>query len=236
MIRRVIYRGIKMKKLILMVEDNEEIQLGNKRMFELEDYEVIAALTLEAARKSIDHRRPDIIILDILLPDGNGIEYMEELKLSENVDIPIILLTGLATKEDILSGFRAGGDDYLTKPFDFDVLLARVESLLRRTETIPGIIRKGQLTLKLTPRDAYLNDKNLTLTPKDFTLLLYFAQNENKILSAEQIYESVWGQPLTGDTQALIKAVSRLRQKLKGSGYTISVEYGTGYCFERGEP
>ena len=135
------------QKRILLVEDNEEIMYGNARMFEMEGYEPDVALTLAEARGLIGERKPDAIVLDIMLPDGSGLDFMKELRKSENAGIPVILLTGLSTKADILRGLKSGGDDYLTKPYDFDELLVRLEALLRRAARVPETITQGALTL-----------------------------------------------------------------------------------------
>jgi DNA-binding response OmpR family regulator len=123
----------------------------------------------------------------------------------------------------------------MSKPFDYEVLLARVEVMFRNVEQMPESITKGTLTLKPTPGEAYINGKNLLLTPKDYAILQFFVQNDDRVMSAGYIYENGWGQPMTGDSQALMSAISRLRKKLCGCGYTITMEYGSGYCFERSE-
>ena len=221
-------------KRVLMVEDNKEIMHGNKRLFELEGYEVACALTLAEARALIDGRRPDIIVLDIMMPDGNGLDFMRELREGENSGVPILLLTGLTTKEDVLRGLKSGGDDYLTKPYDFDILLTRVETLLRRVSNIPEIIEKGSLKLDVLAGLAFINGGDLLLAQKEFSLLLLFVQNENKTISAEYLYKKIWKTMLNDNTNALKNAISRLRNKIFDSGYTISAVRGEGYVFKRG--
>jgi DNA-binding response OmpR family regulator len=102
-------------------------------------------------------------------------------------------------------------------------------------EQVPETVTRGLMTLKLIPGETYVSGGDLLLAPKDYALLLYFVQNENRVMSAEQLYKAAWGQPMAGDSQALRKAVTRLRQKLAGCGYHISAEYGTGYCFQCGD-
>ena len=138
------------RKTILLVEDNERITSGNKWLFERQGYETVSALNLSEARALVSELRPDAIVLDIMLPDGSGLDFMRELREGNNSGIPILLLTGLTTKEDILNGLKSGGDDYLTKPYDFDELLARVEALLRRSARVPEVITRGRLTLDVT--------------------------------------------------------------------------------------
>jgi len=218
---------------ILLVEDNEKIINGNIRMFHRKGYEAAAALTVAAARASIGERRPDAIILDIMLPDGSGLDFMRELRKSENADIPVILLTGLSTKADILHGLKSGGDDYLTKPYDFNELLARVEAILRRTSRVPEMITKGALTLEPLAGQAFWSGKDLLLSQKEFSLLLLFAQNEGKTMSAEYIYEKVWKAPFINDKRALEIALSTLRKKIEESGCSIITQRGQGYVFRQ---
>lgn len=217
-----------MSGLILLVEDNEQILYGNERMMKRRGYEVMTALTLHEARKRMNEAEPDAIILDIMLPDGNGLDFMRSLR-QQKSQIPVLLLTGLTTPKDIVRGLTEGGDDYLTKPYDFDVLQARVEALLRRSGRLPAILQKGALKLDVMAGQAFLGDTDLLLTQKDFALLLLFTQNENTVMSAEYLYAKVWKAPLSGDTQAVKSAVSRLRKKLTGSEYTISSIRGKGY-------
>jgi DNA-binding response OmpR family regulator len=194
-------------------------------------YDVAAALSLQEARERLTKAAPDAIALDIMLPDGSGLDFMRELRRESN--IPILLLTGLGTPEDVVRGLTDGGDDYLTKPYDFGVLLARVEALLRRAGRFPDAVQKGPLSLDVMSGRALLHGEDLLLTRKDFALLTLFTQNEDKAIGAEYLYEELWKTPMADDTQAIKSAVSRLRKKLAGSGYTILNKRGEGYLFER---
>lgn len=220
-------------KRLLLVEDNEKILYGNKQLFEWEGFETTTALTLAEARVALEERRPDAIVLDILLPDGSGLDFMCELRMGENASIPILLLTGLTTKEDVVRGLKAGGDDYLTKPFDFPELLARVEALLRRAARVPEIIEKGRFSFDMTAGVASLDGTDLQLSPKEFALLLVFIQNDERFISAEYLYEKAWKRPMAGDSKALKSALGRLREKISGSGWCITWSRGEGYIFER---
>jgi len=244
-------------KLILLVEDNEQIMDGNSRMLERHGYETISALTLEGARAATfadaraatfadaravtlegaraatRGRRPDVIVLDIMLPDGNGLDFIRELREVEKIGVPVLLLTGLATKEDILLGLKSGGDDYLAKPYDFDELLARVEALLRRSERVPEVITKGRLSLDVTAGVASMDGLDLLLTQKEFALLLVFVQNEGRFVDGVYLYEKVWKAPMAGNSGAVRKTVSALRGKIKGSGWAITWTKGKGYLFGR---
>ncbi len=220
-----------MNGLVLLIEDNEHILHGNERMLRRRGYEVICALTLGEARAKMLEAKPDVVVLDIMMPDGNGLDFIHEIRRKSNT--PVLLLTGLTTPEDIVRGLREGSDDYLTKPYDFNVLLARVEALIRRAEQMPEVFRRGALKLDVMAGQALLEGEDLLLTKKEISLLLLFVQNEGRAISAEYIYEKVWGQPMAHSTQAVKKAVSRLREKLTESEYTVLAVRGKGYCFEK---
>ena len=220
-------------KRILLVEDNEKILQGNKWMLEWEGYTIDIAMTLAEAFAKLGACRPDCIVLDIMLPDGSGLDFMRQLRESTDAGIPILLLTGLTAQEDILHGLRSGGDDYLTKPYDFEILLARVEALLRRSERVPERIAKGRLTLDVAAGVALLGETDLLLTKKEFALLLIFVQNPERFIDGEYLYEKVWKQPLTGDANALKSTIKRLRSKIEGSGWQIEWSRGEGYCLEK---
>jgi len=217
--------------LVLLVEDNGQILHGNERMLRRRGYDVATALTLHEARERLREAVPDAIVLDIMLPDGSGLDFMREIRQESNT--PILFLTGLTAPDDIVRGLSEGGDDYLTKPYDFGVLLARLEALLRRAGRFPDTVQKGPLKLDVLSGRALLRDEDLLLTRKDFALLLLFTQNEGKAMCAEYLYEKLWKTPMGGDTQAVKSAVSRLRKKLAGSGYSIPVRRGEGYLFEQ---
>lgn len=218
-------------KRILLVEDNEQIMQGNERMLKRRGYEVIKALTLAEARIAIQEQMPDLFVLDIMLPDGSGLDFMVELR--KYSQTPILLLTGLTTPDDIVRGLTAGGDDYLPKPYDFGVLLARVEALLRRSQQVPERIHKGRLCLDVTADVATLDGADLLLSQKEFSLLLIFVQNEERFISAEYLYEKVWKQAMVGNSNTLKTTINRLREKIKSSDYRIAWSRGEGYCFER---
>ena len=221
------------KKRLLLVEDNKKIMRGNQRLFGLAGYETVAALTLSEARARLSESRPDAIVLDIMLPDGSGLGFMQELRQGENAGIPVLLLTGLTTPEDIIRGLTFGGDDYLTKPYDFAVLLARVEALLRRAQRVPEVIAEGRLSFDITAGVVMLDGVDLLLNKKEFALLLLFFQNPERYMSGEYLYEKVWNAPMNGNPQALKSTLTRLRGKISGSGWNIASSRGEGYIFER---
>ncbi len=221
------------KKCILLVEDNEKILQGNKRMLERRNYKVATASTLQQAQDILSQVNPDCIVLDIMLPDGSGLDFMQQLRTEKNSTIPILLLTGLAEQSDIVKGFSYGGDDYLVKPYDFQVLIARVQALLRRYEQVPDKVVVDRLSLDIVACVATLDDIDLLLTQKEFAMLLTFCQNKDRYVNGEYLYEKVWKLPLQSNSTALHNTIRRLRSKLVGSDYCITWSRGEGYCFER---
>jgi DNA-binding response OmpR family regulator len=218
-------------KMILLVEDEAEVQKHNKRMLELRGFTTHTAMNLAEAQTFLAHTTPAAIILDRGLPDGNGLDFLREFR--KTFQIPVLLLTGFGEAADVMLGFETGCNDYLPKPYTFGVLLVRLTRLLESAEAVPETIIKGLLTLNLKSLSAYINGVNILLTQKEFALLLMFVQNEDRNISAEYLYEQVWGLEMVGEARAVKFQISNLRKKLEGSGYTVLSTRGEGYCFER---
>ncbi|MDR1580470.1 MAG: response regulator transcription factor [Synergistaceae bacterium] len=221
-------------KTLLVVEDELDILKNHRDFLEKHGYAVLPAENLAHAHEHLSSFTPDAIVLDIMLPDGNGLEFLTELRAAGN-KIPVIMLTAWGEPRDVSNGLRLGANDYLSKPFEYEVLLARVEAMFRNVETVPGVITKGPLTLKARTARANIRGEDMRLKPKEFALLLELAENEGRVVSAERLYETVWETPMAGDNRTLKKHISALRKRLEdeGSGYTISSVYGEGYKFER---
>ncbi|MDR2558561.1 MAG: response regulator transcription factor [Oscillospiraceae bacterium] len=221
----------KKNKLILLIEDNTDIQEFNKSMLEDEGFTVETVMTLTDAETFIKRMLPDAIVLDVGMPDGNGLNFLRDFRKFSK--IPVLLLSGYGEDTDIIKGFEYGCNDYLPKPYAFGVLLVRLKNLLQSAEQVPELIKRGSLSLDVQSGQAFTDDNDLLLTQKEFFLLLLFIQNEDTIMSADYLYKKVWGQPMNRDTQALKKAIHRLRSSLEDSGYTITVTRRKGYTFER---
>jgi len=222
-----------MSATILLIEDNPEIQNMNRRALTRSGYFVIEAATLAQGEALFESENPDLIILDIMLPDGNGLELCKQLRGKRN--IPILFLSALGKETEILEGFKAGGDDYLSKPYDLNIMLAKVDVILRRTREVLDTLIKGRLALDLLSNSVTLDGADLDIGKgREFDVLFFLAKREGKTFSAEQIYESIWKQPMAGDDNAVKKILSALRKKLEPTGYMITNEYGKGYCFEIG--
>lgn len=216
---------------ILMVEDNINVLHLNRSVLERQGYTVLCAESLGQARDLLmKHPQADLAVLDILLPDGNGLEFAREVK--QIAGCPVLMLTSKRSHSDIVEGLTGSADDYLTKPYRIEELSARIRALLiKRNETPVRVAAKGSLTLDIPSGRAFLHDGDLMLQPREFSVLLTLMQHENQRLSAGALYETAWNLPATGDVSAVKTTVSRLRKKLAGSGFCIEYERGGGYCF-----
>lgn len=218
---------------ILLVEDNPEIQKVNKRMLELYGYTVAVAFDIEQAWRCMEEAPPDLLVLDIMLPDGSGLAFCEQVR--EKSDTPILFLTALGEKDDIVGGLRKGGDDYLAKPYDYDVLLARIEALLRRAgRRAPPAEDIGPLRLEYRAGRAYVNGGDALLKPKEFALLRVLVEDTGRFIPSEKLYETVWGAQPNGDPRTVYVHIAGLRKKLcMDDGSKVNIEHvrGKGYRF-----
>ena len=230
---------------ILLVEDDVNLNKINRMALTSEGYTVHTALTLAEARKILNSPLSilNLILLDVKLPDGIGFDFCKEIRGKPGfAAVPVLFLTSVNDNAGEMEGLRSGGNDYLRKPYDIDLLRMRVANLLRLQEntaqqviTEQKIITKGALSIDTVARRAYVDSVDLNLHTKQFALLLTLAQHESEILSTPYLYETVWGQPMNRDSQALRRVVSEVRSKISGCGYSITSERGEGYRFEQGE-
>ena len=216
---------------LLLVEDEPFVQANNKKILERRGYFVRQAYTLAEAREIVATELPRGMVLDIQLPDGSGLDFLRELRKTSNV--PVLMLTAMGTPQDIVRGLEAGGDDYLPKPYELPVFLMRVKAMLRRASLIPETLEIGTIKIDTGSNKAYINGADIYLQQKELSLLQQFQQRPEEMMSAEYLYEKVWGQKMHGDDKALKVAISKLRAKLAHSGYTINASRGKGYSFER---
>ena len=224
------------RKVILLVEDNVKLNDANSRAFKLSGYEVHTALTIAEARAALTRITPDVILLDVMLPDGDGFDFCEEIRRSTQAHI--LFLTAKTEQEDMIRGLMTGGDDYLMKPFHPEALIAKVASAMRRREMdkIPAkTLSIGNLTLDFLAVQAFVDGVSLLLTTKQFALLRLLAENENKTVTMEALYEEAWKEPMAGYHKTLRRHISELRNKLteNGCSHTVRNIYGKGYRFER---
>ena len=225
---------------VMLVEDDPLIVEFTEKNLIKDGFEVIVATTGNDALELMSTHRADIILLDIMLPDMDGFEVCRRIRQGDipetsliPTDVPIVMLTAKAENADKLRGFERGVDDYITKPFNPLELTARLQAVLRRTsgQEIPEIIEIGPLMINSTERTVLSKDTPLSLTPKEFDLLLLLARHPNRVFGREELLEKVWGYTF-GNTRTVDEHVKRLRQKLEAAGLgweLITTVWGVGY-------
>jgi len=224
----------KKKARVLIVEDDSSLLFGLKKNLQFEGYEVLTASDGEAGLGLAVDERPDLIILDVMLPRMNGFEVCEVLR-SNKVETPVIFLTAKALESDKVTGLTLGGDDYMTKPFSVAELLARIQTVLRRVNASEGEkLTIGPLELDLSGRSVRLEGKEVNLTTKEFELLCFMARNIGKVLPRERILQKVWGYNYYGTARTIDNFINRLRQKIEENPleprFLLTVR-GVGYKF-----
>lgn len=224
--------------IILLVEDDKNIQRTNRRILEREGFTVLCAGTLRETQELLHNNKPDALVLDILLPDGNGLVFCE--KIRPYTPVPVLFLTALDEKDEIIEGLVAGGNDYITKPYDIDEFVARVRAQLRlaRMNRLASeqaeTLTRGPLMLDIVAIRAYLDGEDMRLSAREFSVLLFLLKNEGKTLSAEEIYKGAWDQPMAGNAGAIWTCISRLKSKLEACAGQVSLMNfrGKGYMLE----
>jgi DNA-binding response OmpR family regulator len=220
---------------LLVVDDDHAVTSLLRRGFSYEGYAVRTAADGEEALRLASERLPGLVVLDLMMPGLDGFELCRRLR-SADADLPILILTARDETADEVAGLDAGADDYVTKPFTFDVLNARIRSLLRRThgnesEHDPLALRYLDLRMDMGGRVAYRGERRVDLTSTEFNLLRLLLQNAQQVLSKEQILERVWGYDFGGDANIVEVYVRTLRLKLEAHGEPrlIQTVRGAGY-------
>lgn len=218
---------------ILFVEDNPHIMKINSAALTMRDYEVLCADSLGKGQMLLLNNPVDLIVLDVMLPDGSGIEWCHQIKHEYNV--PILFLSALGDSRDIVEGLNAGGDDYLAKPYDLEVLIARIEARLRTSGAVSSIVRLGALRLDTISMSRRINGEDLLLTQKEFSVLLLLVQNQGNLVPKEAIYSNVWGRAVNDNYRPLYTVISRIKKKLKTAetGIEIVLKRPEGYMLEK---
>jgi DNA-binding response OmpR family regulator len=224
---------------ILIVEDEESLALKIKNLLESEKYHVETAFSGEDGLELAFTEEYDLIILDILLPEINGLEILEKLR-EEGLQVPVLLLTAKNQTEDKVKGLDLGADDYLTKPFAIPELLARVRSLLRRKSEVKSTaIKIGDVEIDTSTHEAKVNNKLLGLTAKEYSILEFLFYNKNRVLSRLSIAEHVWGDnfDIFSMTNFVDVHIKNLRKKISSeSGINlIETVRGVGYIVKDGQ-
>jgi DNA-binding response OmpR family regulator len=228
------------KKVLIIDDDNELLQLVSM-IFKKSGAQVVTASDgLDGVSRFFTHH-PDLIILDVMMPGHNGFEVCERIRQVSNA--PLIMLTALNQEQEMLQGLEVGADDFLSKPFHPDILLARARTVLRRTqgsngETASFNYNDGYLSIDIDKHEVLIHTKRVKLTPIEFRLLAYLARNGGKLLTFEKILANVWGDEYQGNLDHVHVYISHLRRKIeqdtKNPRYILTI-HRLGYIFEKQE-
>lgn len=220
-----------MNERILIIEDDQAIVRVLKRSFTYEGYHVETALDGEDGFQKYQQFRPDVIVLDWMLPGIDGIEVCDRIRVNDD-NIPILMLTAKDTTRDRVQGLDAGVDDYLVKPFEIEELNARVRALLRRTKPERSVVLSfNDLQLDMTTRLASRAGRTISLTAKEYDLLELFLRHPRQVLTRDVIFDRVWGYDFGGESNVLDVYIRYLRQKIeeKGEVRLLHTVRGVGY-------
>jgi DNA-binding response OmpR family regulator len=223
-------------KIILLIEDDENLTRGISYVFEKDGFHVLTANSLKDANILLNKNSVELILLDIGLPDGNGIDFCKVIR--TNSTVPIIILTACDMEIDEVSGLMAGADDYITKPFSLSVLRARVTSLLRRFEHIESnILNVGNYSLNLNQCTFFQGNEEIEISATEYKLLHLLMSHAGQVLSKEQIISALWDNHGNFvDENTLPVNISRLRAKIENDPkkpQTIKTIFGLGYLWAK---
>lgn len=228
---------------ILIIDDDSDLCNLMKRCAINEGFTPLTAYNKKEALSILEKYFKTIylVILDIMLPDGSGLELLSYIR--NNWKFPVIMVTARDSLEDKVIGLRLGADDYLTKPFNLKELEARINALTRRYKlatsnpnNLDAILKFSSITIDLSTRNVICNDKDVSLTGREFDILYYLALNPNTVYTKKQIYEAIWNEEYICDDGSLMAIICKIRKKLKKHNpYTSYIEtiYGIGYRFNK---
>jgi DNA-binding response OmpR family regulator len=228
------------KQLILTADDDPQLLRLVSRSLELEDFHVLTAADGEEALAIIEAQPPDLVLLDVMMPKMDGFTVCQ--KVREFSSVPIIIITARGQDNDKIKGLNLGADDYLTKPFNIDELVARVRAVLRRTQFVPQdqahgartVTTIGNITIDYSQRLVSIDDGELVLTPTEYRVLAYLIQNAGRVVTQDLLLEHVWGAEYVGESHMLQVNVNRLRRKIEpdpAHPRYILTKVGIGYLF-----
>ncbi len=221
---------------VLVVDDEPNIRDLLSASLKFAGYEVQTAINGKQAVEAAVTWQPDIIVLDVMLPDMNGFSITKKLR-SMDVTTPVLFLTARDETQDKITGLTVGGDDYVTKPFSLDEILARLQAILRRSsaqELQASVIRVGELEINEDAHEVIVNGEQVDLSPTEYQLLRYLAVNANRVLTKSQILDHVWEYDFNGEMGIVESYVSYLRKKLDpvSTKPLITTKRGVGYMIK----
>lgn len=222
-----------LKERILVIDDDASISKLLSDVLTEEGFSVTTASCGEEGIKKVRQSKPNLVILDLRLPDMDGFQICQTLKKDKSVSsIPIIMLTVKSTKSSTVAGLEMGADDYIVKPFNQEELVARVKTVLRRAsggEKVEEILEYGDIRLNLDKHTVFMKGKEIDLTPMEFNLLHILIKKKGHVLNRNFLLETVWGYEYFGTTRTVDVHIGRLREKLGPLGEKIETVEGVGY-------
>lgn len=227
-------KGYDQVALIYIVEDDESIREIETFALKNAGYQVLGFERAKEFYKKLEDVLPDLVLLDVMLPDESGNEIVKKLRLNPVTRrLPVIMVTAKTTELDLIKGLEDGADDYIKKPFSVMELITRVKALLRRSDPQEAkVLELGELVLNDEKHEVCIDGKSVGLTFKEYELLHYLMLNRNIVLGREQIMERVWGTDFEGESRTLDMHIKTLRQKLGASGSRIRTVRNVGYVIE----
>jgi len=229
-----------MAHCVLIVEDEPDIRKTIDYNLSKESFKVVQAESIAEGEKALAANKIDVIILDLMLPDGSGLTLCRDIKSNATTKhIPVIILTAKTEEVDRIVGFELGADDYVTKPFSVRELILRVKAILKRGIDSPqqendiSDMEVGDLRLNLDAHQAFVRDEEIALTALEFRLLKHLLDRRGRVQTRDQLLEEVWGYSSEVTTRTVDTHIKRLREKLLGAGDCIQTIRGVGYRFAR---
>ena len=227
-----------MSQKILLIEDEPDIRKTLEYNIAREGYDVITAPSLSEGRNHLNSSSFSLILLDLMLPDGSGLDLCREIKSdAEKVATPIIILTAKDDEVDKVVGFELGADDYVTKPFSVRELILRIKAVLKRgerkQENLEVQRQFGDLLIDVDSHEVFVNDQSITLTALEFKLLRQLVDRRGRVQSRDQLLSDVWGYSADVTTRTVDTHIKRLREKLGSMGKYVQTIRGVGYKFTR---
>ena len=225
------------KTTVLIVDDEVNICELIRLYVEKEGYETIIAYDGVSAIEKFKSNKPDMILLDVMLPKKDGWQVCREIRATSNV--PIIMITAKGETFDTVLGLELGADDYMVKPFEPKELIARMKAVLRRSENRNASgdadeIDFGDLKIGKDKYEVYLDGNSIEMPPKEVELLYYLAKNKNKVFTRDQLLDEIWGYEFFGDSRTVDVHIKRIREKIEGTDrqWQLKTVWGVGYKFE----